>query len=425
MQEILEMSKEELDTLYIIKKTLEKQITQKKAAECLKLSDRQVRNLITRYKNEGNSGLISKKRGKTSNRSYDSKFRAQILALVGEKYPDFGPTFAKEKLLEYHNLSISDETLRKWMIQANLWVPRKSKRRVHPLRARRECFGELIQIDASFHLWFEDRNEKCALIVFIDDATSKVTALYFCKVESLEGYFKALNDHLMKYGRPLGLYSDRHAIFGGADRIHHAQFIRALKELGIESVLARSPEAKGRVERVNRTLQDRLIKEMRLRNISNMEDANRYLPEFIEKLNEKFSKEPRGQFDTHRPLDSGYDVARILTRCEVRTLSKDLSFSYRTKFYKIMEPKMINRLARKRIEVRQNFNGVIRVFFENKELKYVPLEEYSDEHNILDSKEKLTWKPRGAHHLRANHPWKKRSYNRMLRGKEEELKNML
>jgi hypothetical protein len=242
------------------------------------------------------------------------------MALVKECYPDFGPTFAVEKLFEYHRIKLSNETLRKWMIEEHLWISKKKRNHIHPQRPRREYFGELIQIDASHHRWFEDRADKCALIVFIDDATSKITSLNFCPSECLEGYFSALEIHVKKYGRPLSLYSDRHAIFGGSDRIHHAQFIRALKELKIESILARSPQAKGRVERLNQTLQDRLIKEMRLRNISTIDEANRYLPKFIEEFNEKFSKKPRGQFDAHRPLDSDYDLKRSLTRCEIRTI---------------------------------------------------------------------------------------------------------
>ena len=220
------------------------------------------------------------------------------------------------------------------MIQDHIWIPRKKRSRIYPLRPRRDYFGELVQIDASIHYWFEDRGNKCALIVFIDDATSKITSLFFCPTECLEGYFIALKNHILKYGRPIGLYSDRHAIFGGADCIHHAQFIRAIKELDIKSILARSPQAKGRVERANQTLQDRLVKEMRLRNINNIEDANRYLPEFIGTYNEKFSKEPRGQFDAHRPLDSGFDLERTLTRCEIRTLSKICPSLFITKTFK-------------------------------------------------------------------------------------------
>jgi Helix-turn-helix domain len=417
MKEILEMSKKEIDRYKILQKLLEKQITQTKAAELLDLkSDRQVRNLLQSYRKLGISGLVSQQRGKQSNRAFDTKFKKRVMVLIRERYSDFGPTFAKEKLLEYHNITISDETLRQWMIEEHLWISRRKKPSIHPLRARRDYFGELIQIDGSHHYWFEDRADKCVLIVFIDDATSKITSLFFCKTECLQSYFKALEMHLIAYGRPLGLYSDRHAIFGGGDKIHHAQFKRAIKELEIEGLLARTPQAKGRVERANKTLQDRLVKEMRLRNICNIEDANRYLPEFIRDFNKKFSKEPKGKFDAHRSLE-GYDFDRILTRCEERTLSKDLVFSFNNRIYKIMQPEMNYRLRGKKITVRLRSDGVIKVYFKCKELKYEALDECLEEKLILNSKEKLAWVPNSRTHPSNNHPWKKYGYQIPLKNK--------
>jgi hypothetical protein len=411
MQEIIQMSKKELDRAHIIRKLLDRQITQQKAAELLGLqSDRQVRNLVAQFKQFGDKGMISKQRGKASNRSFNHKFRKRVMVLVKEKYPDFGPTFAVEKLLEYHGIKISDETLRKWMIEEHLWISRKKRSRIHPQRPRREFFGELIQIDGSHHHWFEDRADKCVLIVFIDDATSKITSLYFCASECLQGYFTALETHVKKYGRPMSLYSDGHSIFGGSDRIQHAQFIRAIRELGIESILARSPQAKGRVERVNQTLQDRLVKEMRLRNISTLDDANHYVLEYIEEHNKKFSKEPRGQFDAHRPLDSGYDLERSLTRCETRTISKDLSFSFNSITYQIVEETMINRLRNKKIEIRQKLNGTFRIFYGDRELKCVPVLEYVSQQRVFDCKEKLVWNQGRGGHPGKDHPWKKYGY---------------
>lgn len=416
------MSRKELDRYSLLSQVMAKQLNQARAAQLLGLSDRQVRNLLRAIKFDGPQGIVSKKRGKPSNRAVKAKFKNQVMALVREKYPDFGPTFACEKLLECHNITLSNESLRKWMIQDNLWVPRKSKHRSHPLRPRRHYFGELIQIDASSHLWFEDRAGKCALIVFIDDATSRITSLYFCPVECLQGYFSALKNHLVKYGRPRGLYSDRHSIFGGSDKIHHAQFIRAIKELDIESILARSPQAKGRVERVNGVLQDRLVKEMRLRSINNIEDANRYLPSFMEAYNEKFSKEPRGQFDAHRPLASGCDLERILTRCEARTVTKDLCISYNSKLYKIVEPEMVNRLKRQKIEVREKVDGTLRMFYKDKELKYVALNEFYEDKIVVDSKGKMIWEPSEVYHPGTSHPWKKYGYQIPLSNKLRKLR---
>ena len=185
------------------------------------------------YQNMGAKGLISKRRGKKSNRAYSLEFENRIISIIHEKYDDFGPTFAREKLFENHDISISVETLRKLMIKHHLHLPREKKGKVHRSRLRRENFGELIQIDASIHDWFEGRSDKCALIVFIDDATSLVTSMHFHKSECLEAYFKALHKHLIQYGRPLGVYSDRHAIFGGADHIQNAQLVRAFKELDV------------------------------------------------------------------------------------------------------------------------------------------------------------------------------------------------
>jgi hypothetical protein len=235
--EEINMSKKELVRYYLLSQVLAKQLNQVRAAQLLELSDRQVRNLLKALKANGPEGIISKKRGKTSNRTLCPKFRSRVIALIQERYSDFGPTLAKEKLAEYHNITISNETLRKWMIEDKLWIPCQKRQCVHPLRLRREFFGELVQIDASHHYWFENRAEKCALIVFIDDATSKITSLFFCAKECIEGYFISLKNHIMKYGRPLGVYSDRHAIFGGSEKIYNAQFIRALKELDIESIL--------------------------------------------------------------------------------------------------------------------------------------------------------------------------------------------
>jgi hypothetical protein len=341
-----------------------------------------------------------------SNRAFKSDVKEETLELIRTHYPDFGPTLVKEKLSLRHNITLSVETLRKWMISSGLWSQRHRSQRIHPIRERREYFGELIQVDGSYHNWFEDRAEKCNLTVFIDDATGIITSLRFQPRECLDGYFTGLEEHITKYGRPRAIYSDRHAIFGGNERIQHAQLIRALKELDIKSILAYSPQAKGRVERVNRTLQDRLIKEMRLRNISSIEEANEYLPEFLKEFNERFSKEPRGQIDTHRPLALGCDLERILSRCEIRTLSKDLSFSFNSTFYQILETSMINRLKHKKIEIRQSKKGIFKVFYQNLELHYVALKEYR---KAVDAKEKQVWKERKAWRPDCNHPWKKQA----------------
>lgn len=406
MEETYNMTQKELFRVTIIQQLCEKLVTQVKAAEILKISDRQVRNLLKVYKNEGPKGLISKKRGKKSNRAYSQEIESRVVSHIKENYEDFGPTLAHEKLSENDGIKISVETVRKYMIKHNLYVPRKKQAKVYRSRARRENFGELIQTDASIHDWFEGRGDKCALIACIDDATSIVTSLHFHKSECLEGYFEAIDAHLKRYGRPLAVYSDRHSIFGGSKRIKNAQLVRALKELDIESILAGTPQAKGRVERVFKTLQDRLIKEMRLLGISTMEEANIFLEKYIEVHNRKFSKEPRGQIDTHRPLDCSHDLQYILANREVRTVSNNLSISFYNKTINIQEPKMINRLKGKQVNVIERKDGSIEIYYRGELLKIAFAMDTVDEKKVLDFKDKMLWKPMpkkpGKHH-----PWRR------------------
>lgn len=261
-KETISMSLKELDRLQIIRDSVSRQITQEQAADRIGISIRQVKRLVQRYRIEGPQGLVSRRRGQRPNNAFTSEFRTLVISLVRDKYPDFGPTFACEKLRELHELALSAETLRKWMVEEGLWRERRRKTaRIYQRRQRRPCYGELIQIDGSPHDWFEERGPRCTLIVFIDDATSALMVLRFAPAETPRAYMETLRDYLDKYGRPLALYSDRHSIF----RVNNperegelTQFTRAIKTLGIEPIHANSPQAKGRVERANQTLQDRL-----------------------------------------------------------------------------------------------------------------------------------------------------------------------
>lgn len=399
------MTQKEVYRCNIIQQVQDKLITQVKAAEILKMTDRQIRNLIRAYRKFGAEGLVSKKRGKRSNRAMSLRREKEIISLIMSNYEDFGPTLAKEKLEEKHNIRVSAETVRTLMIKHQLRVPRKKKKRLHQTRARRENFGELIQIDASIHDWFEGRGDKCALIVFIDDATSMITSLRFVESECTEGYFRALESHLHEYGVPLAIYCDRHTIFGGPENVKNSQLERALKELGIERILARSPQAKGRVERANRTLQDRLLKEMRLEGISTIEEANIFIMNYLEEHNGRFSKEPRGQIDTHRPLELDCDLDYVLSVREVRVLSKDLCISFYNKRIKILEAGRVNRLKSKKVSVIQRKSGEIEVYYRGEKLRSIEADQVAED-QILDSKEKILWTPR-VYKPRKNHPWKR------------------
>lgn len=254
-----------------------KVINQTEASKSLKLSIRQIRRLAKRYKRSGEQGLLSKKIGQKSNNKIPDAIRNTYLNLVRETYPDFGPTFAHEKLTELHEAMFSIETLRQWMIAASIWTSNVAPtKRVHPLRERRSCVGELVQIDGSKHLWFENRGDYCVLLVAIDDATSKLLAALFVPVESAENYLQMFKKYFNKHGIPASLYSDKHGIFRvnakGCEE-NETQFMRIVDGLGVQLIHANTPQAKGRVERVFSTLQDRLVKELRLAGISTIEAA--------------------------------------------------------------------------------------------------------------------------------------------------------
>ena len=304
--------------------------TSRGAVEC-KYKARQIRRLKAAYSSKGAKGLLSKKRGQPGNHQLPLALKELCITLISQNYSDFRPTLATEKLAECHNLHVSRETVRQWMIEANLWTPRDERlKRAYQPRYRRECHGELVQIDGSQHRWFEERASKCTLLVYIDDATSQLMNLYFTQVESTFTYFEATKQYLLKHGKPVAFYSDKHSTFRtnkkgelGGDGI--TQFGRALNELNIDIICANSCQAKGRVERANQTLQDRLVKELRLRGISTIEDANAYASEFIKDYNRRFGKPPKSDHDAHRPLQTNEDLKEIFSWQEERTLSHNLT----------------------------------------------------------------------------------------------------
>lgn len=408
MEETILMSEKEVDRYHILRKVLDGQLTQIRAAELLDITDRQVRNLINALKVHGHKGIISKKRGKPGNHQISKDFKEKVLHIVRTRYEDFGPTFANEKLWENHKIKISTETLRLWMIEKHLWIPKIKRKKIHLMRQRRECFGEMIQIDGSHHNWFGISLPKAVLIVFIDDATGIVTSLHFTETENLNGYFESLEKHLERYGRPRSIYSDRFRIFVGVK--DKTQFQKALSELDITLLLASSPQAKGRVERVNRTLQDRLVKELRLRNITSIEEANRFLPRFLADFNRKFSKEPISKVDAHRPLEKDHDLERILCRYEERIVNKDFIFQFDNRFYKLEEVPELGNPKGKKIEVRKTRKGAMKVFREGKILNFKALDEIYDKPPILDEKERYQWKIINRKPISKEHPWKKYGY---------------
>ena len=363
----LTMSAKELDRLEVLGRVLERRLTQRDAADRLGLSLRQIERLCRALRIGGAAGLVSRKRGRPSNRRLPTAHRERALELVLERYSDFGPTLACEKLTELHGLVVSRETLRRWMIEAGLWIPRSRRpRRVHQPRNRRSALGELVQIDGCEHAWFEDRGPKCTLLVYVDDATSRLMELRFVASESAFDYFTSTRAYLERHGKPVAFYSDKASIFRIASPSHSkrasvTQFGRALSELNIDILCANTPQAKGRVERAHLTLQDRLVKELRLRGLSTAEAANTYLPEFQADYNERFAREPRSEHDAHRPLREDEDLDAIFTWQEERKLSRNLTVHYRRVVYLVEPGPETFPLAGERCRVHEHEDGRIEI----------------------------------------------------------------
>lgn len=327
------MSEGERDRLCLVRQHVQGGLGQREASERLGIGVRQFKRLVQRYKAGGDIGLISRQRGRASNNRLCAAVRLRVADLLRDQYPDFGATLACEKLFERDGLKVSVETVRKLQIELGLWKPKlRRAKRVFQLRERRARFGELIQIDGSPHDWFEGRAARCTLIVFIDDATGQLTALHFAPAETTKAYLEALRHHILMHGRPLALYSDRHGIFrvnakDAASGDGKTAFGRVADRLDITSIHAMTPQAKGRVERANQTLQDRLVKEMRLAGLSSIEAANGFAAGFMTRWNAKFAVPPRDATSAHRPWTKTHAALDDdLARREERTLSKALTF---------------------------------------------------------------------------------------------------
>jgi hypothetical protein len=373
---VIQMSGQELTRLRIMIDLADGRITVEAAAALMGLGRRQVFRLRRSFAADGVSGLVSRKRGRPSNRQHGEAFRRAVLALVRQYYPDFGPTFAAEKLASCQGLRLGVETLRQWMIADGLWIDRRHRHASpHQPRRRRECLGELVQIDGSEHAWFEDRGETCTLLAFVDDATSRLMQLRFVASESAFDYFRATRTYLEAHGKPVAFYSDKHGIFRvnakdaiGGDRI--TQFARVLSELNIDIICANSPQAKGRIERAFGTLQDRMVKELRLAGITTIAAANAWLPGFITGYNTRFGRDPVNAKNLHRPLMAADNLDEILAWREERTVTLNLTLQY-DQMMLLLEPTPFARgLVRKRVEVVNYPDGRFAVQFEGTTLPF-------------------------------------------------------
>lgn len=390
------MSAVERERLCVIRQAAEKALSQRVASERLGIGVRQLKRLVRRWKQSGDWGLVNGQRGRASNNRLAAGTRARIAQLLRESYPDFGPTLAAEKLAERDGIVVSRETIRHIQIDLHLHKPkRRGVKRVFQLRDRRARFGELVQIDGSPHDWFEGRSPRCTLIVFIDDATSRLIGLHFAPVESTKAYLDALRAQVLTHGRPLAFYADRHGIFrvnakDAQSGDGKTEFGRVVERLDIGLITALTPQAKGRVERANQTLQDRLIKEMRLCKIDSIEAARGFLPGFIAKYNAKFARPAREESPAHRPwMGTEDELDETLARREERTLSKALTFSSGGKKYCVRTAGPGTALRGAKVTLHHFADARLRVYYKGRSLAFTaygayPVPDPAEDEKTLD-----------------------------------------
>jgi transposase len=408
--DLIRMSKGEINRLEVMGQLQEKRMGQRAAAEILGVSMRQVKRLLRAYRREGAAGMVSKQRGQPSHHQLDRKTEQAAIDLLHGRYLDFGPTLAHEKLVELEGLKLGLGSVRKIMIEEGLWKAKKVRKvEVHQMRERRACLGELEQMDGTDHEWFERRGERCTLLVMIDDATGQLGALLFVPEESFFGYCGLLQQYLAAHGRPAGLYTDKHGIFrvnipntGLGDNL--TQFGRAMQSLEIPILCANTPQAKGRVERANETLQDRLVREMRLRGINDMQQGNAYLPEFMADFNRRFAVPPRSALDAHRPLVAHQNLEQILAWQETRLISKNLTLQFKNVVYQIQTDRPAYALYKAQVTVCQDPQGKVTILYKGDQLAYTIFQKQKHQSEVLTSKQVAH--PRKPFHPAPDHPWR-------------------
>jgi transposase len=411
--DLLTMSKEELSRLEVMERMQARQMGQRTAAEVLGVSVRQVKRLLSAYRREGVAGLVSRQRGKPSHHQLEPGRVQAVIDLLKGRYAGFGPTLAHEKLVEREGVKMSLGSVRKIMIEEGIWKVKKVRKlEAHPMRERRACYGELEQMDGTDHDWFEGRSERCTLLVMIDDATGQLGALSFVPEESFFGYCGLLKQYLGAHGRPAGLYTDKHGIFrinipNASSGDNLTQFGRAMQSLEIPILCANTPQAKGRVERANQTLQDRLVKEMRLRQIATLQQGNAYLPEFMADFNRRFAVQPRSSLDAHRQVLADQDLDQILAWQETRTITKNLTVQFKNVVYQIQLDRPAYALHNLQVTICQDLQGKVAILYKGNALAYTIFHKQQRQAEVVTAKQidRVLLNQSKAHKPAPNHPW--------------------
>ena len=414
-KDIITMSQKELKRLSIIHKVIDKELTQIGASGMLNLCDRQIRRIVNRISQEGDKGIIHRSRGKPSNRKTPSKTKDKILNLCNSRYKDFNPTFASEKLIEIDELIVNPETLRLWFIEKGITYKKRKGKTHRSWRERKHHPGEMIQMDGSHHDWFEGRGPKCVLMGYIDDATNTT----FAKFYEYEGTIPAMDSfkhYIKKYGIPMSVYLDKHSTYkaithnksieeelNNSEALSH--FEKSLKELGVDVIHANSPQAKGRIERLFQTFQDRLIKEMRLRNIKTIKEANSFLAHYLPVFNRRFAISPIETTDFHRNLPEHIDLDRILSIKTPRALRNDFTIAYNNKLYQVLDT-----VNTEKVTVEERIDGRLFISHKDKSLNYKEIIQKP----VKKSSEKIyTFKPKTIWRPPMDHPYKRPLYKSM------------
>lgn len=407
-EDTVTMSGKELRRVHVIRQVLAKQLTQEQAGALLGVTARHVRRLLQRVRAEGDRGLVHRGRGRPSNRRVAAPIKATLLRLYATQYGDFGPTLAAEKLAERHRLGISAETLRGWLLAQGVTHFRRRKRPHRAWRARKPHVGELVQLDGSHHDWLEGRGPRCVLMAYIDDASSRVLARFY----AYEGTIPALDSfhrYVRRCGLPLAVYTDQHTTYKArstptlaeqlAGRAAQSQFERSLAELGVAVLHAHSPQAKGRVERLFKTFQDRLVKELRLAAVSTLDEANRFLEGYLPLYNRRFSVLPAQPADLHRPSPPNQKLARILCLKTTRVLRRDWTVTHQGHRYQIHDP-----IRATQVQVEERLDGTLRITHQGRPLRFQAIAARP----LPTAQQAPGSRPRRPVPPRPDHPWRKR-----------------
>lgn len=413
------MTREEVDRASVLDQVMVKTLSQVGASIKLGVTDRHLRRILKNYKKHGPASVIHGLRGKQSNRKTPQEKIDEAIALIKEKYWDFGPTFAAEKLLENHKLKIDHDVLRKEMVKVELWKIKERKQKHRKWRERKHYFGEMAQFDGSHHAWFELRGKVCCLLGSKDDATNTLYA-HFSEHEDIKGVFTFWTEYIKKYGKPKSIYLDngsvykvnRKTVFDDPEVL--TQFERVCEELGIEVIHAKSPQAKGRIENGWGTLQDRLVKELRLLNIGNIKEANKYLKdEFLPKYNEKFSIQAKEKGNLHTPLNTMGNIDQIFTVRNERLINNDFTIRFKNRWFQLdaTQPKTI--LQKSKAIIEEYLNGELKIRQNDKYLNFKEISKLDLDTIRKQRKDEKTYvltnSPNKAHKPADNHPWVRRS----------------